>query len=216
MTTLPCGGDRLRRLCEGNGTVLVGGAYDGMTGRLVAKAGFEAIWGSGFSISASKGIPDRNILQAYELVEKAAELVRSVDVPVIIDCDEGYGSHTIELVESLQKVNVAGICIEDNAFPKKNSFLNEMDRKLVSAREFSQKLLRIKERTSGMMIIARTEALIAGFSLQEAVERGKVYVDSGADMVLIHSKFTSMEQFEKLIGSWNSPVPLVVVPTAAF
>jgi phosphoenolpyruvate phosphomutase len=196
---------------------LVGGAYDGLSASLVERAGFDAIWASGFSISASKCLPDCNVMTIADLVSRVSEMTRAVTIPVFVDCDEGYGelSCTVDLAGQLTACGAAGICIEDSRYPKLNSFYGEPGRRLLDALSYSRKLLAIRKHLPRIPLIARTESLIAGESLETALARGMQYAESGADFVLIHSRYTSRVEFESLAKAWTGSVPLVVIPTLA-
>lgn len=196
---------------------LVGGAFDGLSASLAERAEFDAIWASGFSISASKCLPDCSVMTPADLVSRVSEMTRAVTIPVIVDCDEGYGelSSTMELVGQLANCGAAGVCIEDSQYPKVNSFYGEPARLLLDAASFARKLRTIRKALPRRILIARTESLIAGEDLNTAVGRGVRYAESGADFVLIHSRYTSLCDFERLARAWTIPVPLVVIPTLA-
>lgn len=196
---------------------LVGGAFDGLSASLVERAGFDSVWASGFSISASKCLPDCSVMTRADVVGRVAEMTRTVNIPVIVDCDEGYGdlSSTIDLIGQLADCGAAGVCIEDSQYPKLNSLYGEPGRRLMDPSSYSRKLQAIRKILPRQLIIARTESLIAGERLEAAVSRGLRYVESGADFVLIHSRYTNAYDFEKLVGAWTGSVPLVVVPTLA-
>lgn len=207
----------LRQSLDKKSTLMVCGAFDGLSALLVERAGFDAVWASGFSISASMGIPDTNIVTASELVRKVDELVEAVTIPVIVDCDEGYGSlpSTLRLVKQLLKQGAQGICIEDNSYPKINSFLNGRKRLLTNKEVFSAKIKAIRDHVPEIVLIARTEAIIADLGVEEAIMRGMRYAESGADYVVLHSKYQAFSQFENLLKSWTGIVPLIVIPTLA-
>ncbi|MDR3636620.1 MAG: isocitrate lyase/phosphoenolpyruvate mutase family protein [Isosphaeraceae bacterium] len=198
-------------------SLVICGAFDGLTARLVERGGFDGVWASGFCISASKGEPDANVLTINELVDRVAEMAKCVSIPIIVDCDEGYGDiqSTIRLVKELAEIGVQAVCIEDNCFPKLNSFLADVARRLVPVQTHCERIRAVKEAVPEMMVIARTEAIIAGLSVDHGVARGKAYGDAGADLVLIHSRYTELDQFRELAAKWDGRYPLVVVPTLA-
>ncbi len=194
---------------------LVAGAYDGLSASLVERAGFDAVWASGFCISASKLLPDCNVLTVEDLVVRVAEMTRATTLPVIVDCDEGYGEirNTYELARRLAACGAAGVCIEDSAYPKVNSFWDEPGRTLADVNFFVSKLRAIRAAAPDLLLMARTESLIAGQSLDAAVARGTRYAEMGVDLVVIHSRFTELAEFRRLAQAWRSDVPLVVIPT---
>src|SRR5438270_9485750 len=174
------------RLLKEKSQLLAVGAHDGLSGRLGERAGFDAIWASGFQISASHGVPDANILDMTAQLAASAQIAEAVSVPVIADCDNGYGNavNAAHTARKFAGAGIAGICIEDNIFPKRCSFYDGTRRELVSGDEHALKVKACKESTHGeLFVIARTEALIAGYSMEETLERAQAYADSGAAAV---------------------------------
>lgn len=208
---------RLRRRLMDPSPVLVAGAHNGLSAQLVERAGFDAIWASGFEISASFAVPDANILTMAENLDVAKHIDRASVLPVIADCDNGYGNaiNVIRTVEAYEREGIAAICIEDNIFPKRCSFYAGVKRELESIEEFAGKIRAAKaaQRSPDFMVIARTEALIAGWGMEEALRRGRAYADAGADMVLIHSKSSSPDEVMAFARAWDRAAPLVCVPT---
>ena len=100
-------------------------AHDGLSARIAQEAGFEGIWASGLTISASFGVRDNNELSWTQVVDHVAFMTEAVDVPILLDGDTGYGNfnNMRRLVRKLEQVGVAGVVIEDKLFPKTNSFL---------------------------------------------------------------------------------------------
>lgn len=196
---------------------LVPGIYDVLTAKLVEKKGFEVGWVSGFCVATSLGLPDANVLSMEAFTSRVNEIRNACNLSLIVDCDEGYGAleNTIFLTEKLSESKVEAICLEDNRFPKINSFKDSSDRALESRDAFCKKIEVIKKRNPGLQLIARTEALIAGLTLDEAVERGIAYSDAGADIILMHSRYQHHHQFETLRNAWKLDKPLAVVPTGA-
>lgn len=208
---------RLRAALEQPRPVLVAGAHNPLSARLVEEAGFDAVWASGFEISASQGVPDANILTFSENLEVARGIARAVGIPVIADCDSGFGNavNVIRMVREYEEAGVAGICLEDNIFPKRCSFYSGSRRELVSPEEHAGKIRAAKaaQRDRDTFIIARTEALIAGWGQAEALHRARLYADAGADGILIHSKAKSLDELAEVSRQWDRNTPLVVVPT---
>ncbi|MCR6105465.1 isocitrate lyase/phosphoenolpyruvate mutase family protein [Salipaludibacillus agaradhaerens] len=192
------------------------GAHDAISAKIAEKNGFEAIWASGFEISASHGKPDANILTMTEFLRAAEMMVEAVNIPVIADCDSGFGNvnNVIEMVKKYEKAGITGICLEDKLFPKVNSFINKRQ-KLADKHEFAAKIKAAKNTQvcDDFVVIARVEALIAGLSIEEAIERAEAYEEAGADMILIHSKKRTSYEIEEFRGRWKSNTPIVIVPT---
>ena len=209
--------DMLHELIESKPILKVGGAFDSMSAKLVEINGFDAIWTGSFAISATHALPDASILTMTEFLNVSLNIVESCKIPVIADCDTGFGgpsnvSHTVKKFES---AGVAAICIEDKIFPKQNSLLKNGKHKLISEKEFVAKILAAKEAKSNknFMIIARTEALIAELGMNEALQRATAYQNAGADAILIHSKKETPDEIFEFSESWEGEIPLVVVPT---
>jgi phosphoenolpyruvate phosphomutase len=206
----------VRRLLSEKGQLLAIGGHDALGGRLGERAGFDAIWASGFQISASRGVPDANILDMTAQLAASAQIAEAVSIPVIADCDNGYGNavNAAYTAKKFLRAGVAGICIEDNIFPKRCSFYDGTRRELVSSEEHALKVRACKEETDGQLfVIGRTEALIAGYSMEDALDRAEAYAEAGADAVLIHSKEKKPDQIVEFCSRWSGRAPLVAVPT---
>src|SRR3954470_16525767 len=212
-------GDRsaaLRRLFSSPGAIVVGGAHDGLSARLVEEAGFHGVWASGFEISASYGVPDASSLTMTETLAAARTMAEAASIPVIADCDTGFGNaiNAIRTVDAFRAAGCAGLCIEDNVYPKRCSFYPGVKRQLAAADE---QVLKIKACLDAaareFVIIARTEALIAGWGMDEALRRARAYADAGADAVLIHSSQSTVGEVARFADEWDRLTPLVCVPT---
>jgi phosphoenolpyruvate phosphomutase len=140
------------------------------------------------------------------------------NIPIIADCDTGFGgpSNVSHMVKKYEKSGIAAICIEDKTFPKKNSFLENSKQELLSEKEFVAKIIAAKEakENPNFMLIARTEALISGMGIKEAIKRANAYEKAGADAILIHSKQNTPDEIFEFSESWGGTLPLVVVPTS--
>jgi phosphoenolpyruvate phosphomutase len=208
---------RLRRRLADPRPLLVGGAHSALSAKLVEEAGFDAIWASGFEVSALHAVPDANILAMAENLEAARQMAAAAGIPVIADCDTGYGNavNVIRTVQAYEAAGIAAICIEDNVFPKRCSFYSSVKRELVSAEELAGKIRAAKaaQIDPDFLVIARTEALIAGWGMDEACLRANAYADAGADAVLIHSKAETPDEILAFASRWRRNIPLVAVPT---
>jgi len=209
---------KLRELMARSGIIRTVGAHDALSAKLIERAGFDAIWASGFGISASlKCIPDGSFLTMTEQLEVTRNIVEAVEIPVIADCDTGFGNalNVMRAVQDYEKAGIAGVCIEDNVFPKRCSFYAGVRRELVSVDEHAGKVRAAKSAQASreFVVIARTEALIAGWGQEEALKRAEAYAAAGADAVLIHSKSPTFDELRAVSRQWSGRVPLVVVPT---
>ena len=144
-------------------------------------------------------------------------MVETCKIPVIADCDTGYGgpSNVMHMVKKYENAGVAAICIEDKTFPKQNSLLKNGNNELISEQEFVAKIIAAKDakQDDDFMIIARVEALISGFGMDEALKRAIAYEKAGADAILIHSKQETADQVFEFADSWKGKSPIVVIPT---
>jgi 2-methylisocitrate lyase-like PEP mutase family enzyme len=188
------GATGLRALLRGDAMVVAPGAYDGLTAKLVAQAGFPAVYMTGAGTSVSHGYPDFGLLTMTEMVENAARIVRSVDVPVIADADTGYGNelNVFRTVQEYERRGVAGIHIEDQISPKKCGHLD--DKEIVSREDYTAKIRAAvaAKRDRDFLIIARTDSrAVAG--LDEAVTRANAALAAGADMAFVEAPQTMDE-----------------------
>jgi len=209
--------DKLRELLEKKPILRIGGAYDAMSAKLIEINKFDAIWAGSFAISATRALPDASILPMSEFLNVSTSIVESCKIPLIADCDTGYGgpSNVSYTVRKFESVGVAAICIEDKTFPKQNSLIKNGKHQLISEKDFVAKILAAKEAKTNdnFMIIARTEALIAEQGVKEALDRAYAYEKAGADSILVHSKSTSPKEIFEFTKKWEGSVPLAVVPT---
>jgi phosphoenolpyruvate phosphomutase len=206
----------LRRLFAAPSPIVLAGAHDGLTARLVQEAGFDGVWASGFEISASRGVPDASIVTMTEMLAAAQLMNEAVGIPVIADCDTGFGNaiNAIRTVHAFEAAGIAGACFEDNVFPKRCSFYPGVKRELADIEEQTLKIRAAAGAVSrDFVIIARTEALIAGWGLEEALRRARTYSDAGADAIVIHSNQSTVDDIAQFAGAWDRLTPLVCVPT---
>lgn len=201
------------------GLTLLMEAHSGISARIVEEAGFRGIWASGLAISAVCGTRDCNEMSWTQILEIVEYMADATTIPILLDADTGYGNFNNfrRLVRKLAQRKVAAVCIEDKTFPKTNSFLDGQQ-KLVPIDEFAGKLRAGRDAlgTDDMCIVARTEALIAGLGLDEALARAAAYRDAGADAILIHSKQRTAAEVLAFAREWDGRCPLIVVPTTYF
>jgi phosphoenolpyruvate phosphomutase len=205
-----------RSVLASHDVVRVAGAHHALSGVLAQEAGFQAVWSSSFEVSASRCLPDASILSMTEYLEAAANIHKALDIPVVADCDTGYGGNynVAHMVHEFEGAGITAVCMEDKLFPKMNSFADG-DQTLLSTKAFASKIETAKavQSTEEFFVIARTEALISGAGLDQAVERCSAYADSGADAVLIHSKAPTKDEVLAFLDRWDQRVPVVIVPT---
>jgi phosphoenolpyruvate phosphomutase len=188
-----------------------------MSAKLVENSGFDAVWAGSFAISAVHALPDASILTMTEFFDVASNMSSTCEIPIIADCDTGYGgpSNVHYMTQKYEKAGISSICIEDKTFPKQNSLLENGKNDLLSEKEFVAKILAAKEARSNknFIIIARVEALISGAGMKEAIKRANAYEHAGADAILIHSKQKTPDEIFEFTDSWKGSAPIVVIPT---
>ncbi|MBJ8017778.1 methylisocitrate lyase [Bacillus cereus group sp. N34] len=196
--------NRFRALVEANEILQIPGAHDAMAALVVKNTGFSALYLSGAAYTASKGLPDLGIVTSTEVAERARDLVRATDLPVLVDIDTGFGGvlnvarTAVEMVEA----KVAAVQIEDQQLPKKCGHLN--GKKLVTTEELVQKIKAIKEVAPSLYIVARTDARgVEG--LDAAIERANAYVKAGADAIFPEA-LQSEEEFRLFTSKVNAPL----------
>ena len=208
----------LRKDLESKSILKVGGAFDALSAKLVEINAFDAIWAGSFAISATHALPDASILTMTEFLNAATNMEASCNIPIIADCDTGFGgpSNVNHMIKKYEKSGIAAVCIEDKTFPKQNSFLEDGKQELLPEKEFVAKIIAAKEaqENPNFMLIARTEALISGMGIKEAIKRANAYEKAGADAILIHSKQNTPDEIFEFSESWGGTLPLVVVPTS--
>jgi phosphonopyruvate hydrolase len=191
-------------------------AHNPLSAKLVAESGgFDAIWASGFELSASFAVPDASIVSPNVHLETTRAMAEVQSLPIIADLDTGFGNaiNLAYAVPRYEAAGVAAIVIEDKMFPKDSSLRVNGRQPLVSIEEFQGKVAAAKELVS-MLVIARTEALIAGLGQEEALRRATAYQQAGADAILIHSKQETPDEILSFCKAWAGHAPLVLVPTS--
>ncbi len=208
---------QLRRLLESPQLEFILEAHNGISARIVEEAGFKGIWASGLALSAQYGVRDNNEASWTQVVEMLEFMADVTHIPILLDGDTGYGNfnNMRRLVKKLEQRGIAGVCIEDKVFPKTNSFIAGEQQPLADTDEFCGKIKAGKDSQidSDFCIVARVEALIAGWDLSEALRRAEAYYAAGADAILIHSKLSRPDQILAFAREWAGRSPLVIVPT---
>ncbi|HKW52658.1 MAG TPA: phosphoenolpyruvate mutase [Stellaceae bacterium] len=191
-------------------------AHSGLSAKIVEEAGFPGIWASGLTTSASLGLRDSNEASWTQVLDVLEFMADSTALPILVDGDTGYGNfnNVRRLVRKLGDRHIAGVCIEDKVFPKTNSFVGERQ-PLAETEEFCGRIKAGKDSQSDddFVIVARTEALISGHGMDEALQRAEAYHAAGADAILIHSKQKTATEILAFAERWQNRCPLLIVPT---
>ena len=208
---------KLRNLIQSKSLEFILEAHNGISAAIVERAGFKAIWGSGFAMSAQFGVRDSNEASWTQVVDMLEFMSDATSIPILLDGDTGYGNfnNMRRLVTKLEQRDIAGVCIEDKQFPKINSFIDSDKQPLADVDEFCGKIKAGKDcqADDDFCIVARVEALIAGWGLKEALNRAESYRNAGADAILIHSKSNKPDEILAFAKEWGDRLPLAIVPT---
>ncbi len=179
---------RLRQLIAGTDVVVAPGVYDALGARLVALAGFSAVYATGGGIARSMGYPDLGLLSPREIADRLANIVEHAAVPVIADADTGYGNalNVHRAVREFERAGVAGFHLEDQTFPKRCGHYD--DKAVVPTGEMTQKLRAARDAATDadLVLIARTDAL-AVEGVDAAIERAQAYAEAGADVIFVEA-----------------------------
>jgi 2-methylisocitrate lyase-like PEP mutase family enzyme len=216
---------KLRALLRDDPIVVAPGAYDGLTARLVAQAGFTAAYMTGAGTAAGLGYPDFGLLTMTEMAENAGRIVNASGLPVIADADTGFGNelNVYRTVQEYERRGVAGLHIEDQQFPKKCGHLD--GKAVVPADEFVAKIraAAAARRDPDFLIIARTDAR-AVFGMEDAVQRCNAALEAGADMAFLEAaqSVEELASIPKLVHGpcllnmvWGGKTPLIDIAAAA-
>src|SRR3984957_18742948 len=181
-------------------------AHNGLSAKIVEEAGFPGIWASGLSISAALGVRDNNEASWTQILDVLEFMADATSLPILVDGDTGYGNfnNVRRLVRKLGERGIAGVAIEDKIFPKTNSFLGERQ-PLADVAEFCGRIRAGKDAQTddNFSIVARTEALISGHSMDEALRRAEAYHAAGADAILVHSKKKDATEIVCFMERWD-------------
>jgi len=208
---------KLRRMLDSDRLEFIMEAHNGLSAKIVVVAGFKGIWASGLSMSAALGVRDNNEASWTQVLEVLEFMSDATTIPILVDGDTGYGNfnNARRLVRKLEQRGIAGVCVEDKLFPKTNSFISGESQPLADIDEFCGKVKAMKDAQTDpdFVVVARVEAFIAGWGLDEALRRAEAYRRSGADAVLIHSKRSDFNEISVFMKAWGDRLPVVIVPT---
>ncbi|WP_024509980.1 isocitrate lyase/phosphoenolpyruvate mutase family protein [Bradyrhizobium sp. ARR65] len=209
---------RLRARMAKTSLVHIMAAHSPLSAILAEEAGFDGLWASGFELSALFGLPDMSLISMTQHLDMVRAIAGRTALPIVADIDTGYGNaiNVIHAIGEYERAGASAVVIEDKTFPKVTSLIADGRQELLRIEEFQGKIEAAvaTRREPNFLVIARTEALIAGRGEAEALHRAKAYVEAGADMILIHSKKKDPSEIESFSRAWTRQVPLVIVPNA--
>lgn len=196
--------EKLKEEMEAEDILQIPGAHDAMAALVARDAGFSVLYLSGGAYTASRGLPDLGIVTATEIAERARDLVRATNLPVLVDIDTGFGGvlNVARTAREMVEANVAAVQIEDQQLPKKCGHLN--GKQLVTTEEMVQKIKAIKEVAPSLVVVARTDAR-AVEGLDAAIRRAASYVEAGADAIFPEALQTD-EEFRLFAEKVDAPL----------
>ncbi len=203
---------RLKQMIERPEILVMPGAYDPLSAKLIERAGFEAVQCTGLGIVASHlGLPDVSVLAMSDMAARTAAIVQSVDLPVMADADTGFGNavNVWYTVRSIEAAGAAGVNLEDQVMPKRCGHLD--GKEVISIEEMAGKLRAAVDarQDPDFVINARTDSL-AVYGLEETVRRGNAYLEAGATMVFVDGA-NDREAIRSLACRINGPVAVNMV-----
>ncbi|PPA83609.1 methylisocitrate lyase [Brevibacillus laterosporus] len=195
---------KFRELMNAPDLLQIPGAHDAMAALMAKQVGFSALYLSGAAYTASCGLPDLGIVTSTEVAQRARELIRATDLPVLVDIDTGFGGilNVSRTAREMLEANVAAVQMEDQQLPKKCGHLN--GKKLVTTEEMVQKIIAIKKVAPSLVLVARTDARSVE-GLDAAIERARAYVEAGADAIFPEA-LESAEEFRVFAQRISAPL----------
>lgn len=185
---------KFREMLNSGEMIVAPGIYDGLTGRLVEAAGFSAAYMTGAGTSMRHGLPDYGLMTMTEMVENAASITETLGIPLIADCDTGYGNalNVTRAVQCYERAGVAAVHIEDQGFPKKCGHLD--DKVIIPVEQFTTQIKAAvaARQDEDFVIIARTDSR-APIGFDEAIMRANAALDAGADVAFVEAPQTMDE-----------------------
>ncbi|HXG20327.1 MAG TPA: isocitrate lyase/PEP mutase family protein [Methylomirabilota bacterium] len=204
---------RLRQMLNEPGIIVAPGAYDGVSARLIERQGFKAVYMTGAGAAASMlGQPDVGLTTLTEMATHAGHIASCISLPLIADADTGYGNplNVIRTVREYERAGVAALHLEDQVFPKKCGHI--AGKAVIPAKEFAEKIRAASENRTDpeFVIIARTDARAVN-GIDDAIERGLLYQEAGADVIFVEAP-TSREEIERVAREIKAPLLSNQVP----
>lgn len=209
---------RLRERMAERGLVHIMATHSPLSAVLAEEAGFDGLWASGFELSALYGVPDMSLISMTQHLDMLRAIAGRSSLPIVADIDTGYGNaiNVIHAINEYERAGASAVVIEDKTFPKVTSLVDGGRQELLRIEEFQGKIAAAIDTRNDpdFLVIARTEALIAGLGQEEALKRARAYETAGADMILIHSKKKNPSEIESFARAWDGDAPLTIVPNA--
>ncbi|MEM2498451.1 MAG: isocitrate lyase/PEP mutase family protein [Candidatus Nezhaarchaeales archaeon] len=206
--------EAFRKMLREPGLIVMPGAYDALSAKIVELIGFKAILHSGYGTAASLlGVPDIGLVSFWEMVERVKSIAEAVNIPVIGDANTGYGNaiNVFRTVKEYMRAGAAGLFIEDQVWPKRCGHM--FGKLIIDREEMVGKVMAAvdskNEEDPDFVIGARTDA-IAVMGIDEAIERAKAYREAGADFIFIEA-YENLDQMKRAVKEVNAPLMLNLV-----
>ena len=201
--------------------VMLGGAFDGLSAKIVQEVGFAGVWASSFSISAAHGLPDIGLMGITDYFSVLADMRMAVSLPIVADCEAGLvpADQVHRVVKRFGLLGIDAIAIEDSKGPRASSLYDVPRRELEPTEVYASKIMAAKDASKeygdGLrpLVFARTEALVARQGVPEALSRCRAYAAAGADAVIVQTNERTPASLFAVSKEWDEGVPLVAVPT---
>ncbi|WP_453990583.1 methylisocitrate lyase [Bacillus nitroreducens] len=196
--------EEFKRLIEEKSILQIMGTHDGMAALMAKKVGFKALYLSGGAYTASRGLPDLGVLHSQEVAERARDIIRASNLPLLADIDTGFGGilNVARTAKEMVEAGVAAVQIEDQDLPKKCGHLN--GKKLIPIDEMEQKIKILKEVAPSLIVVARTDALSVE-GRESAIQRLRKYMEAGAD-ALFPEALNTEEDFRAFSMEFDIPL----------
>jgi len=197
----------LKKYILEDGILVMPGAHDALTAKIVEQAGFNALTIGGYAASASLlGQPDLSFLTLTEMADCVSRIVDIVDIPVFTDGDTGHGGvlNVRRTVREIEKTGAAGMFIEDQVFPKRCGHMR--DKQVIGKQEMIAKVKAAVDarKDDDFVIMARTDALAVN-GLEDAIDRANLFFQAGADLIFVEAP-TSIEQMQQIVAKVDAPL----------
>ncbi len=197
-------GERMAALWRRPDILRTPGAHHAYAGIVAKRAGFKALYLSGGALSMMLGLPDLGIMTSEEVCFFVRSIFRATDLPILVDCDTGYGEvlNVVRLVREMEEAGAAAIQIEDQILPKKCGHLN--DKKLARPEDMAAKIAAARKARTHLRIMARTDA-VAQEGIEAAISRAKIYLDAGADAIFPEA-LNSADMYRRFADAIDAPL----------
>ncbi len=203
-------------ISQADGIAMFAGAHDVVSALLAERAGYDGVWASSLAIATACGHLDDDRYTMSDVLSTTVAMTRVVKIPVIADVGAGWSADgdVGTIVTAFEAARAAGLCVEETAYPRRNSLYDEQ-RRLTPMDEFATRISRaVSARlTTEFLILARVEALIAGLGCDETLRRAAAYEAAGADAIVVHSTSLTHDEVEIVARRWTGNVPLALIPT---